>query len=123
MSNQMSSVVEALKRASKGLMMPSESDAPFEAVDLDSEPTPSRIHQVAGAPKDASIEETSLNELFGTVPSGDRSKFQRLRQAIESQLSGVKVYKVGDQPERTVPILGKGADSRWAGLKTTVVET
>ena len=34
-----------------------------------------------------------------------------------------KVYKTGDEAERQAYIVGKTADGRWAGLKTTVVET
>jgi hypothetical protein len=33
------------------------------------------------------------------------------------------VYKVGDEPEKQVYIVGRTSDGRWAGLKTTVVET
>jgi hypothetical protein len=64
-----------------------------------------------------------LDDLFATVPTEDKAKFQKLRQAIQEQLSGVKVYKVGDEAERDVYIVGKPKDGRWAGLKTTVVET
>jgi hypothetical protein len=46
-----------------------------------------------------------------------------LRQVIQDQLSGVKVYKVGDEAEREVYMVGKAKDGRLAGLKTTVVET
>jgi hypothetical protein len=66
---------------------------------------------------------TTLDDLFATVPNEDKAKFQKLRQAIEQQLSGVKVYKVGDESERVMYIVGKTKDGRWAGLKTTVVET
>jgi hypothetical protein len=40
-----------------------------------------------------------------------------------TKLSDIKVYKIGDEPEKPVYIVGKTADGRWAGLKTTVVET
>jgi hypothetical protein len=30
---------------------------------------------------------------------------------------------VGDEPEKQVYIVGRAPDVRWAGLKTTVVET
>jgi hypothetical protein len=39
------------------------------------------------------------------------------------QLSGVKVFKVGDEAERTVYIAGKMKDGRLAGFKTGVVES
>jgi len=42
---------------------------------------------------------------------------------IGEQLSGVRVYKVGDEAERAVYIVGKTTDGKWAGLHTTVVET
>jgi hypothetical protein len=57
------------------------------------------------------------------VPSADRVSFKKLRQAIQSQLSGVKVYEAGDKAERQVFIVGKANDGKWAGVKTTVVET
>jgi hypothetical protein len=105
--------------------MPSETDAPFEAFELPAgtDITPDRLRQMARSPKSAAVEETTLDELFATVPSGDRAKFQRLRQAIEGNLSGVRVFKVGDEAERQVFVVGKSADGKWAGLKTTVVET
>jgi hypothetical protein len=115
--------LDALRQASKGLKMPSESDAPFEVVRVEGEPTPVSLRTLARAPKDAVVEEGTLDTLFGTVPSEDRAKFQKLRQAIESQLSGVTVYKIGDEAERQVFIVGKTSDGQWAGLKTTVVET
>jgi hypothetical protein len=57
------------------------------------------------------------------VPQEDKPKFDALRQALEGQVSGVKVYKVGDEAEKQVCIVGKAPDGRRAGLKTTVVET
>jgi hypothetical protein len=57
------------------------------------------------------------------VPSEDKAKFQKLAAAIKQQLSGVKVCEVGDEAERDVYIVGKTADGKWAGLKTSVVET
>jgi len=35
----------------------------------------------------------------------------------------VKVFKVGDEAEKRADIVGKTKDDKWAGLKTTVVET
>ncbi len=42
---------------------------------------------------------------------------------LQEQLSGIKVYKVGEEAEKEVYVVGQTADGRWAGLKTTVVET
>jgi hypothetical protein len=41
----------------------------------------------------------------------------------EEQLSAIKVYKVGDEAEKQAFVVGKTPDGKWAGLKTTVVET
>ena len=69
------------------------------------------------------MEELTLDELFQTVPSEDQPKFQKLADALKQHLSSIKVYKVGDEAEREVYIVGKTADGEFAGLKTTVVET
>jgi hypothetical protein len=42
---------------------------------------------------------------------------------VQEQLSGIKAYKLGADPEKPVYIVGQTADGQWAGLKTTVVET
>jgi hypothetical protein len=61
--------------------------------------------------------------VFCTVPLEDEASFQELRQAIQEQLSGAKVYTVGDEPERQVYVVGKTRDGKWARLKTSVEET
>ncbi len=118
--------VDALAKASKGLLFPSETDAPLEPFlweDAGDKLTKDQVRQLAGAPKGAAIEETTLDDLLSTVPEEDRPQFDKLATAIKSQLSGVKVYKVGDEPEKQVYVVGKTSDGEWAGLKTTVVET
>jgi hypothetical protein len=47
----------------------------------------------------------------------------RATKALREQLSGVKGYKVGDEAERELYLVGKTKDGQWAGLKTSVVET
>jgi hypothetical protein len=117
--------LEALRQASKGLLMPSESDAPFKPFlwDAAGDLTYERLLQLAHEPRGAAIEEMTLDDLFATVPSADLPRFQALRKAIEQQLTGVKVYKVSDEAERNVYIVGKTRDGKLAGLKTGVVET
>ena len=117
--------VDALKKASKGLLMPSESYAPFEAFAWEAagELTPDRLLQLAHVPKGTAVEAASLDDLFRTVPAEGRAKFQRLPRAVEEQLAGVRAYKVGDEAERAVYIVGRPQDGHWAGLKTSVVET
>jgi Nuclease A inhibitor-like protein len=118
--------VEALAKASKGLLFPSETDAPLEPFlweNAGDKLAKDKVRQLAGAAKGASVEETTLDDLFATIPEEDRPQFDKLAAAIKQQLSGVKVYKVGDEPEKQVYVVGKTRDGQWAGLKTTVVET
>ena len=79
--------------------------------------------ELAGAEKGTAVEEESLDRFFHAVPPEDKPKFDKLAKALQEELSGVKVYKVGDEPEKDVYIVGKTEDGHLAGLKTTVVET
>jgi hypothetical protein len=118
-------VLDALRKASKGLVFTSETDAPLEpfAWPNGGELTEERLLQLGGAPKGTAVEAMNLADFFRAVPSEDKAKFQALAKALQGQLSGIKVYKVGDEAEKTAYIVGKATDGRWAGLKTTVVET
>jgi hypothetical protein len=118
-------VLDALARASKGLRYISETDAGFEpfAWKDGGALTDDHLLQLAGEPAGTAVEATSLDDFWGAVPVEDRASFQKLAEALRGQLSGVMVYKVGDEAERQVYIVGKARDGRWAGLKTTVVET
>jgi hypothetical protein len=118
-------VLDALARASKGLRYTSETDAGFEpfAWKDGDELAEDRLLRLAGEEPGTPVEATSLDDFFRAVPAEDRALFQQLAEALWAQLSGVKVYKVGDEAERRVYLVGKARDGRWAGLKTTVVET
>ncbi len=118
-------VLDALKKASKGLLFPSETDAelvPFAWKDGETL-TPERVLRLSGTKAGTAVERTTLAELFATVPKEDLAPFAALRRTLEGQLSDIAVYKVGDEAEKTVYIVGKAKDGRWAGLRTTVVET
>jgi hypothetical protein len=86
-------------------------------------PSAARVRELTGAEKGTGVEQTTLADFFGAVPEEDRDKFDALAKTLQEQLSGVKVFKVGDEAERQVYIVGKAPDGRWAGLKTRVVET
>jgi len=104
-------VLDALRRASKGLRYTSETDAPLQAFVW------KERKELTGA------EETTLDSFFRAVPSEDKARFQKLAQVLKEQLSDIKVYKVGEEAEKEVYIVGKTKDGRWAGAKTSVVET
>ena len=118
-------VLDALKKASKDLQFISETESDLEPFvwkdggDL----TQDRLLELAGVEKGTPVEEMTLESFFHVVPSEDKAKFDKLAKVLKEQLTGVKVYKVGDEPEKDVYIVGKTADGRWAGIKTQVVET
>jgi hypothetical protein len=69
------------------------------------------------------VEEETLDDFLHAVPPEDKAKFGRLAAVLREQLSGIKVYKVGDEAQKQAFVVGKTGDGTWAGLKTTVVET
>jgi len=59
-----------------------------------------RLLELAGEEEGAAVEQESLSDFFHAVPPEDKGKRDKLAKAIEEQLSGVKVYKVGDLMSR-----------------------
>src|SRR5438034_4930475 len=92
-------VLDVLRKASKGLRYTSETDAPLQPFVWNggSELTPEHLRQRAGAAADLETEEGTLDGFFRAVPSEDKAKFQKLAQVLREQLSGVKVYKLGEE--------------------------
>src|SRR4051794_17055371 len=95
-------VLDALKKASKGLTFTSETDSPLEpfAWEGDGKLTKAKVLELAGTEEDVDVEEETLATFFRVVPSEDKTKFQKLAEALQEQLSGIKVYKVGSEAEK-----------------------
>jgi hypothetical protein len=119
------STLDALKKAAKGLVFVSETEAPLEPFVWQDggELTQARLRKLAGAESGIPVEEMTLDDFFRAVPSEDKPKFQKLQKVLKEQLSGVKVYRLGEEADKDVYIAGKTADGRWAGVKTAVAET
>jgi hypothetical protein len=124
--------VSALKKASKGLLYPSEYDAPFQTVVWKGQQgalTKQAIRQLGKHPASAPVEQVSLEDFFGELTAedsgagaADAEEYRVLLQVVQEQLSGVKVFRVG-QTKVTIYIVGRTKDGDLAGLKTTSVET
>jgi hypothetical protein len=69
------------------------------------------------------VEEVSLADPLRTIPPEDKAKFDKLVKTLKELLTDIKGYKVGDEAERELFIVGKTKEGQWAGLKTSVVET
>jgi hypothetical protein len=83
--------------------------------------TPKHLRGLAGV--EGEVEEEALDDFLHAVPPEDKAKFDKLAAVLREQLSGIRVFKVGDEAEKAAFVVGKTGDGKWAGLKTTVVET
>src|SRR5262249_16748548 len=61
--------------------------------------------------------------LWAAVPPEDPESSQKLAKVLQEPRTVVKVSKAGDEAEKGAYIVGKTTGGKWAGLKTTVVET
>jgi hypothetical protein len=112
-------VLEELRNASVGLLVMSESDYPFELIQWSGEIeiTSEYLCRVSARPEGTRIEETDIERFLG-----ENERFRKLQAVIESNLSGVKVYKVGaiDIP---VYIVGRSSEGQWLGVSTRLIQT
>jgi hypothetical protein len=78
---------------------------------------------LSGAAKGTAVEEATLEDFFRTVSVEDKPKFDKLAKVLKEQLTGVRVFKVGDEAEKQVFVIGKAGDGQWVGVRTSVVES
>ena len=117
-------ILAILQKACKGLLFISETEAdlvPFVWDDGD-ELTPEHLLNLAGADNGTPIETMELPAFFRAVSKEDKAKFDALTKVLKEQLSGIKVYKLGETNLK-VFIVGKTKEGLWAGVQTEVVET
>src|SRR5262249_27674684 len=116
-------VLAALQEAAKGLKYTSETEAPLTPFLWDDGAALTQKHLKELASVEGAVEEETLDDFLYAVPSEDKAKFDKLAAVLREQLTGIKVYKVGDEAEKQAFVVGKTSAGKWAGLKTTVVET
>ncbi len=127
-------VVAKLESVSKGLQMPSETDAPFRTVywPLEkSEIKPSDVALYLTENADATVKTQTVSEFFqnavtiedwmGDDEKADAKKMGELVEALKADLESPHVYLIGER-EITAAIIGKVKDG-FAGVVTTIVET
>jgi hypothetical protein len=125
-----------LREATDGLLMMSETDAPFEFYHAENMKGESlneeTVLRLAAMPADYPFEETDLGYFFrnmtqarpdaGNAGIEQARRFENLQKKLNELLQDVKVYRVGES-QKLVLILGRTPDGEIAGLKTMVVET
>jgi len=116
-------IPKALQEAAKGLSFPSETDAPITPFAWPTGPvTAAGVRAQTGAARTAPVVELSLAEFFRAIPHSLRGIYHELLVAIADELSGVKVFKVGQTRIRAY-VVGVTADGIRAGVQTELVET
>jgi hypothetical protein len=118
-------ILKELQTAVKGLLFPSETDAPLEAFVWPGgkgAPDEAAVRANAKVDKDAPIEQITLADLARTIPEESRGDFLPLFALLGHHLSGTTVFRVGEV-NITVYIVGRTTDGQFAGVKTEVVET
>ena len=126
-------ITETLLKATAGLLMPSESEHPFEVFRWSgqNELTEQKLLQLTSHPADSPVETVALDYLFRNVAyekewhdevqKANVSKFQSLVLTLEKNLTDIKVYRVGTI-DIDVYIVGKN-QGELVGLSTKIVET
>ncbi|HZZ82804.1 MAG TPA: nuclease A inhibitor family protein [Gemmataceae bacterium] len=117
------SVFDELTQATKGLLYISETDAELTPITFAAGAIDAKlVRKVAGVKASTRVEESSLDEFFRVVPAEDKAKFAKLAVVLK-RLDGIKVFKVGDEPEKQLFVVGKDEEGALVGLHTIVVET
>jgi 7,8-dihydro-6-hydroxymethylpterin-pyrophosphokinase len=106
--------LEILRKASEGLLYPSESDVPFDPV---------RFATQSDITRSRPFQEQSLDDFFRELlTTEDADRYRALRQTLESLLKNPKVLRMG---ARTIDvyIIGQTPRGDFAGLHTQSIET
>jgi hypothetical protein len=62
--------------------------------------TQKHLKELAGV--QGAVEEETLDDFLHAVPPEDKPKFDKLAAVLRAQLSGIKVFKIGDEAEKAV---------------------
>jgi hypothetical protein len=115
------SVLTQLQRATKGLLYPSEYDAPLEPfVWEQAENTLTEVRRLSGASAKQHCRTIAADAFFDAL--AEVEGFPELYATLKKTLTALEVYKCG-AANITVYIVGRDAHGRLAGVKTQAVET
>ncbi|BAV07964.1 Nuclease A inhibitor-like protein [Filimonas lacunae] len=125
------SVQQQLEAASKGLLMMSESDYPFQYVHADATVvTNTLLQQWSGQQADAPVQQVTVEYLFrnmvkaepGSSREEEAATFRQLITVLKQELQEVTVYRIG-QVQVDVFIVGISREGKIEGLQTRLIET
>jgi hypothetical protein len=128
------SIATQLKQASNGLLCLSETDAPFEVINWQTqgELTPVKLLQLTNHPPDAPLEMRTVDEFLAIATQEEDwhdeeeretvKRFQNLVSVLKQNLSQLQVYRVGSI-DIDAYIVGMTPSGDLMGLSTKLVET
>ncbi|HEX8523904.1 MAG TPA: nuclease A inhibitor family protein [Tepidisphaeraceae bacterium] len=106
--------LEILRKASAGLVYPSESDHPFEVI---------RVQKIEELINGRAVVEQSPDAFFAELLNGDDGpRYRQLQKTMQRLLRNLKVLRVG-QRQVDVYVLGQTKTGDVLGLHTVSVET
>ncbi len=116
-----------LSEAARGLLFPSESDFPFDTIELAAEPADeASLRGALGVAEEAPLEEMTIAELFDPViescEGSEADQYKEIVSIFERILRESKALRAGSV-EIDVFAIGKHDSGAWIGLKTKAVET
>jgi len=124
--------LQEIVEASSGLLYISESDHPFDVVELKSNDVEKEIRQMAQKPGDTPLEKQTVDYFFRnmvkTYPgySAEQQvtvqRFLKLQELIKQKLAGTQVYRIGSIQVDAF-LIGKLQNGSYGGLRTKLIET
>ena len=110
-----------LQEATSDLLYPSETDAPFEVLVWGAaENSADSVRRLAKRNAAEKCRVVSLDDFLSDLV--EEPAFAKLKKTLESQLTGIQVYRFGGS-DATYYVVGKDGADRLVGLKTVSVET
>jgi Nuclease A inhibitor-like protein len=114
-------VLAALQKATKDLLYPSETDAPFEIFVWGvADNSATSVRRLAKRKPAEKCRVVPLETFFSDLV--EEEEFAHLNTTLQELLTDILVYRFGGS-DATYFIVGKDADDRLIGLKTIAVET
>jgi hypothetical protein len=114
-------VLADLQKATKDLLYPSETDAPFEVfVWGAAENSAASVRRLAKRPAREKCEIVTMERFLSDL--AEEKEFHDLQELVERTLTGIQVYRFGGS-DATYVIVGTDPAGRLVALKTAAVET
>jgi hypothetical protein len=124
----------AIAEAARGLLYPSETDAPLEAYRFPAreEPSPEALLRAEARDPGTPVEEASVEDFFAPLVTPregateaeieDARRWTALLVLLARELADLRVYRVG-AVDIDAFVIGKHEQGAWIGLRTRLVET